>query len=192
MTGDASAADRGEPPLRLFVALDLPERVRGALAAAGAAAAPAVWRPVAPDALHVTLAFLGSRPAADVGLIEPLLAAEAGTPAPRLAVRGALLLPPRRARVLTVALDDPEGTLAALQARMSAGLAAAGVYTPEARPFRAHVTIARLRPRAQPPRAAEIALDHEPFAAGPLTLYRSRLHPSGARYEPVVSAPLAG
>ena len=53
--------------LRLFVALDLPAPARAALAAFRAAAAdPAIWRPVPDEALHLTLAFLGHRPEADV------------------------------------------------------------------------------------------------------------------------------
>jgi 2'-5' RNA ligase len=181
-----------EPRLRLFVALELPDGVRAALAAAGEAADAEVWRPIAAGALHVTLAFLGSRPAGDVAAIGRVLATEATTPAPHLAVRGALLLPPRGARALAVALDDPGGSLAALQARVSEGLAEAGVYAPEARPFRAHVTIARLRPRARSPRTAGVTVDPAPFTAGPLTLYRSLTHPSGARYEPVASTVLPG
>ena len=49
-----------------------------------------------------------------------------------------LLLPPRRARVLTVALADATGALEApAGARVRRGSQAAGVYTPERRPFRA-------------------------------------------------------
>ena len=171
--------------LRLFVALDLPAAVRDALAAL--APDPAVWRRVKPEALHVTLAFLGARPESDVELIRPLIAASR---APRLALGEVLLLPPRRARVLTIELEDRTGALAELQARLSGGLEAAGVYTPEKRPFRPHVTIARLRPRARPPRTA--ALDVEPleFDGEAVTLYVSRLHPSGARYEALASARL--
>jgi len=178
-----------ERPLRLFVALDLPDLVRDTLA--NLEVDRDTWRPVAREALHVTLAFLGARPPADVAAIEPIVAAEASTAAPQLALGAILLLPPRRARVLTVALDDPDGALAALQARVSAGLAGAGVYTPEKRPFRAHVTIARLRPRVRPPRAA--ALEPEPlaFAGRAVTLYVSRLRPSGARYEPLATASLS-
>jgi 2'-5' RNA ligase len=182
----------GERPLRLFVALDLPAAAREALLAFQAAAAdPAVWRHLTVDALHLTLAFLGSRPPGDVGAVEPVLAAEAGGPAPGLALGGALLLPPRRARVLCAELEDPDGTLAALQARVSGGLAAAGVYVPEKRPFRAHATVARLRPRARAPR--EIAAVPAPlrFHAEAVTLYASRLHPAGARYDALARAPLA-
>jgi 2'-5' RNA ligase len=175
--------------LRLFVALELPEAARDALAAVRPD--PEVWRRVAPEALHVTLAFLGSRAPEDVASIEPVVAAEAGGAAPRLELGDVLLLPPRRARVLTVAVEDLDGTLAALQARVSGALAAAGVYTPETRPFRPHVTIARLRPRTRPPRDAALTVDRLQFRGEAVTLYVSRLHPSGARYEPVSRAMLA-
>ena len=85
--------------------------------------------------------------------------------------------------MLTVALDDPDGTLAVLQGRVSAGLEAAGVFVPEKRPFRAHVTVARLRPRERAPRSVDAAPEPLELHAGPLTLFESRLHPHGARYE---------
>ena len=121
----------------------------------------------------------------DVPAVDEVLVRRGG-PGPRLALADALLLPPRRPRVLCAALADPDGTLAALQSRVSDGLAAAGVYTPETRPFRAHATVARLRPRARA--AAPIAAAPEPleFRGEALTLFLSRLHPHGARYEPLV------
>lgn len=169
--------------LRLFVALELSAAARAALAAfRGVEADPRIWRPVADDALHLTLAFLGRRPGGDVESISEVLREEAGPP-PRLVLGAPLLLPPRRSRVLTVALDDPDGTLAALQGRVSAGLEGAGVFAPEKRPFRAHVTVARLRPRERAPRSVDAAPEPLEFHAGPLTLFVSRLHPRGARYE---------
>jgi RNA 2',3'-cyclic 3'-phosphodiesterase len=176
--------------LRLFVALDLPETARSALLAFREAAAdPEVWRPVAPEAIHLTLAFLGRRPETDVAAIEGVLRAASG-PAPRLALAAGLLLPPRRARVLCAEVDDPDGTLVALQERVSNGLAEAGVYEPEKRPYRAHVTVARLRPRKRPPRAVSGEPEPLEFSGGPLTLYVSRLHPKGARYEPLARVSL--
>ena len=138
--------------LRLFVALDLPAAAVGALERfRDAAADPAVWRPLDAATFHVTLAFLGHRPEGDVAPAGAVLGGLAAREPPALALADGLLLPPRRARVLTVALADEGGALGALQAELAAGLAAAGVYTPEARPFRPHVTVARIRSGARGP-----------------------------------------
>jgi 2'-5' RNA ligase len=170
--------------LRLFVALDLPEAVRAELAAyRDTVADPAVWRPVGRDAFHVTLAFLGRRADDDAARVAALLPEHAAAPALRVA--GALLLPPRRARVLTVGLEDPDGTLGGLQARVSADLAGAGLYVPERRPFRPHVTLARLRAGAGAPRAAPPPPPSVAFSGTAVTLYRSDLSPAGATYVPL-------
>jgi RNA 2',3'-cyclic 3'-phosphodiesterase len=192
--GAADAADGVSSPVRLFVAAELPpEAVAALVAFRDAAADPDVWRPVAAESLHVTLAFMGARdPAAVPGASAVVReAAAAAGAAPRLALSGALLLPPRRARVLCADLEDTDGALGALQDRVSAALAAAGLYTPEARPFRAHVTVARLRPRARPPRAVAVAPEPVAFAAAAVTLFASRLHPHGARYAALERVPFA-
>jgi len=177
--------------IRLFVAADLPTPVRLALAAFRDAADPAVWRPVPDEALHVTLAFLGHLPEEAAETAAAVLDRAPG-PAPRLAVAGPLLLPPRRARVLCAALADPDGTLAALQRRVSDGLETAGLYTPEKRPFRAHTTVARLRSGAHSPRGLPDGLAPEPleFHVDAVTLYRSHLGRGGARYEALHRVPV--
>jgi RNA 2',3'-cyclic 3'-phosphodiesterase len=186
----SSGRDSPARALRLFVALELPEAARSALVTfRDAAADPDVWRPVPDEALHLTLAFLGRRPAADVAIVSSVLH-EAAEIAPRLQLAGALLLPPRRARVLCASLDDPDRVLSDLQARVSDELTAAGVYTPEKRPFRAHATVARLRPRARAPRSVPAVPEPLEFTGGPLTLFESRLHPHGARYVPLTRVSL--
>ena len=173
--------------LRLFVALDLPAPARAALAAFRAAAAdPEIWRPLPDEALHLTLAFLGHRPAGAGDVL-----ANAPMHAPRLALGAALALPPKRPRVLTAEVADPHGSLRALQRAVSEGLAARRLYQPEARAYRPHATVARLRPDAKA-RRAELP-DPEPleFRGEALTLYRSQLRREGARYEPLASFPLS-
>jgi 2'-5' RNA ligase len=184
----ASSPDAPRPPrLRLFVALDLPGAAVDALARfRDEAADPDVWRPLDPATFHVTLAFLGHRPEAEVPAIAAVLTALAPRESPALALADGLLLPPRRARVLTVALAD-DGELARLQAEVSDGLAAAGVYQPESRPFRPHVTVARLRPGARAPRTLSAAPDPVAFSARDVVLYRSRPARGGARYDPLVT-----
>jgi RNA 2',3'-cyclic 3'-phosphodiesterase len=174
------------PKLRLFVALDLPDAPRAALARfRDAAADPAVWRPLPDASFHVTLAFLGHRPEADVDRVAAALRGVEPWRPLATALGDGLLLPPRRARVLTVALADPGGAIVALQAEVAAALAAAGVYEPEARPFRPHVTVARLRAGARAPRKLDAAPEALSFTAGDVTLYRSRVGRGGAVYEPL-------
>ena len=177
--------------LRLFVALDLPAPARAALAAFRAAAAdPAVWRPLPDEALHLTLAFIGHRPEADVPVLVDVLR-RAETTAPRLVLGAALALPPRRPRVLTAEVVDRDGTLGVLQAALSRDLASLGLYTPEKRPYRPHATVARLRPDARAGRGELPAPEPLEFRGEALTLYQSRLRREGARYEPLARLPLS-
>jgi len=173
------------PTERLFVALDLPGSARAALAEFRGRADPRVWRPVPDEALHVTLAFLGHHPEGTSERVAEVVRASAG-PAADLALGPGLLLPPRRARVVTVEIEDRSGALAALQGRVAESLAAAGVYEPERRRFRPHATVARLKAGERAPRS--LGLDPpEPveFDGEAVTLYRSRLSRTGARYEPL-------
>lgn len=148
-------------------------------------------RAVAPEGLHVTLCFLGGRAADEV----PEIAAACESALQRravgaLALDAGLWLPPRRPRVLAVRLDDPSATLARAQAALSEALSAGSWYTPEKRPFLPHVTVARVSARARV-RAIELPkLPPLTFLAPAVTLYRSRLQRSGARYEPLASVSL--
>ncbi|MGN6170793.1 MAG: 2'-5' RNA ligase family protein, partial [Solirubrobacteraceae bacterium] len=102
---------------------------------------------------------------------------------PELGLEAGLWLPPRRPRVLGVTLDDSSGALARIQGAVCTALADRGWYTPEKRPFLPHVTVARVYARARV-RAAELPpLQSLRFRAPAVTLYRSRLQRSGARYE---------
>jgi RNA 2',3'-cyclic 3'-phosphodiesterase len=175
--------------LRLFVALELPVAAREALSAFRDRADPQVWRPVRDEALHVTLAFLGHRPAGDVDVVAGVLRGIEVAAVP-LALGAGLLLPPRRARVLCAAVQDVSGALGSLQASVGDGLTVAGVYEPEKRPFRAHATVARLRSGARAPRAIEDGPEPLAFSGGPLTLFQSRPGRGGAAYEPLVQVVL--
>jgi RNA 2',3'-cyclic 3'-phosphodiesterase len=100
-------------------------------------------------------------------------------------------LPPRRPRVLAVDLEDPEGSCARLQAAVSASLEALGVFAPEKRAFRPHVTVARVRKGARVDRRLPALEQRMTFAAASLTLYRSRLSPKGASYDALARTPLS-
>lgn len=186
-----------EPRLRLFVAAELPRGVRRRLAAWGRAAAAAdpALRALDAPALHVTLAFLGPRPAAEtdaLGAVVDGVAAGAGGPV-RLRLAGTLWLAPRRPQVLSAALDDEDGALRALHAVLLPALAgvAAG-WEPERRPLRPHVTVARVRRGERPEVESAPPAPTAAFAVPALVLYRSLPSPRGSRYEALARAPLPG
>lgn len=188
------------PRARLFVALDLPDETREGIVAWGKEElADAGLRPVAPESLHVTLAFLGYRPEKEIEQIAAVVADSAG-PAPWVELRDPEQRPPRgRARLFALPAISP-GT-EALQAGLEQKLVEKGFYKPEKRPFWPHVTVARVRPEARGSRRPAVVSEppgplpeelREPRIAVRMTLYRSVLQPTGARYVPLAQVELPG
>ncbi len=142
-------------------------------------------RPVAVEALHVTLVFLGYLPEKEIGRVTSTAFRRlGGMDVPRLAVREVRGVPPRSPRLFALDLADESERATAVQAAASDALAAAKLCRPEKRPFWPHVTIARLkRGERRPPPLEGPQPPQEPFVASVVTLYRSHLSPRGARYE---------
>jgi 2'-5' RNA ligase len=184
----------GDEHIRLFAALELPGEVREALVGWRAKATDGIpsLRLLSPESLHVTLCFLGGRPAEEVPGISAAIDTVSELPPASLSLERAIWLPRRRPRVLAVSLDDAGGRLLAVQESLSRTLGAGGWYRPERRPFLGHVTVARVgrdgiaRPPTLP---APPPLE---FAGDRVTLFRSRLSPGGARYEALASVRLGG
>ncbi|HVQ57399.1 MAG TPA: RNA 2',3'-cyclic phosphodiesterase [Solirubrobacterales bacterium] len=185
--------------VRLFVALDLPELVRAEIGGWGRQELtdPAL-RPVPVENLHITLAFLGSRPHEDV---EPVVEAvrECAGAAPIVSLMDVAARPARRPRVFGLPAISPGAEI--LQAALSERLVAEDLYKPEKRPFWPHVTVARVRSEgrgSRRPMRVEKFPDElpagllEPFLGVRLALYRSELQPSGARYVPLAQVELPG
>ncbi len=149
-------------------------------------------RVIARADLHATLCFLGWRSQEEIDAIGDACGVLAAYAAPELRIGEATWLPPRQPRVLAVELQDPTGALAREQAVLSEVLAAGGWYRPEKRPYLAHVTVARLGRGTRVRRRPLPDLPALSFRATRVTLYRSRLLRSGARYEPLDSVELAG
>jgi RNA 2',3'-cyclic 3'-phosphodiesterase len=184
----SEAAER----VRLFAALELPEEARSVLLRwRSSEAAVDRLRLIGSDALHATLCFLGWRGDDEIEQIGAACAsALRGVGRPELALGQALWLPPRRPRVLAVELDDSTRALTKLQASLSDALCEGGWYTPEKRPYLAHVTVARVPARARV-RAGELSQPPRlEFLPPAVTLYRSRLERAGARYEPLARVEL--
>jgi 2'-5' RNA ligase len=166
--------------------MELPETARGELAdwRADAFAGREDVRLVAPEALHVTLVFLGYRPEKEIPRIAELVRASvpAGEP-PELAATGVKPLPPRRPRLFALDLEDDGGRAVAVQAALSDAFAAEKLYVPEKRPFWPHVTLARVKRSAPAAPLEPPPPPSAPWRADAVTLYRSTLLPQGARYD---------
>jgi 2'-5' RNA ligase len=175
----------GDGTLRLFLALRLPLPVLDSLVAWGDRHLTA-GRRVARESLHVTVAFLGARPAGDLPAITGALHAAAGAACP-FELAAARYRETRS--VGMVVLEDPSGGAGRLAADLHERLEALGVYRREQRPWLPHVTVLRFRQRPglrpEPPKLGQ-------FVPSGLAAYLSRLHPSGARYEVLESTPLGG
>jgi RNA 2',3'-cyclic 3'-phosphodiesterase len=184
MASPASVA--GDERLRLFLALRLPEPALDALEAWQRRHLDGV-RAVPRDHLHVTLAFLGHRPAADLDAVVAALreAAAAARPDRRLEA-----LRYRETRsVAMVVLDDLSGGATALAEDVQGRLESLGLYRREGRPWLPHVTVARFRARPglrlEPPAMGT-------FVPSDAAAYLSRLHPGGAQYAVLESVALGG
>jgi 2'-5' RNA ligase len=175
----------GDERQRLFCALRLPDA-----AAAGIAAWQALelrgGRIVPPHHLHVTLAFLGGRPAGELPAIAAALrAAAVGAGEIRLHVRG--YRETRSVGMLT--FDDEGGRATALAERLHDRLEALAVYRREARPWLPHVTVLRFRER---PRLTPAPPDLGEVVPSDAAVFISRLRPGGAEYDALETAALGG
>ncbi len=175
---------------RLFVGVELPQRIRTGLSALQGGLRGARW--VAPESLHLTLRFIGEvdrRQAEDI-------AAELGAlRAPRFAVRLAgagTFGSDRRPRALWAGIA-PSPDLHRLKRQVDSLCARAGLG-PDERRFAPHVTLARIRSgvRGAAERRANAlagAVTGE-FPVEDVVLFESRLGAGGPHYERVVRYPL--
>jgi 2'-5' RNA ligase len=201
------AADPSTGPWRLFIALPLPEPLRQAILPWQRAAQRLLpeglrWTP--PEQWHLTLRFLGDVDPEEVPLLtEALQTACAGQRILRLSFEGCGCFPsPDRPRVLWLGLAGELAALETFQSRVQQLTASWGQR--EDRPFRAHLTLARIREaspaarqglaRVLPRLPVPPAL---PWTADRVVLFRSELHPQGAIHTPLhecvlMPAPPAG
>ena len=175
--------------MRLFIALDLPDDLRDALAALQTRL-PNGARPVPEENLHLTLAFLGDQPDKAIEAIHDGLET-IRAPAPSLMLGGASLFGGRRGQALALAADGGP-PLRELHDRVMSRLRGAGVQ-PDRRRFRPHVTLARLSGGRDPAPAlaALTGITLGPSKPHGFSLVQSTLHPDGALHETLATYPLA-
>lgn len=174
------------------MAVPLPDEIRMALAdRLGAVAVPG--KVVPPENWHITLRFLG---ATDQVAYERVLAAldESGLgPGFEVGLGEMGAFPrPRSATVTWLAVTEGQDRLEELAGEAEEAAQAAG-FAPEDRPFRAHLTLSRVRPPQDVSRLIEEvpAVDLE-WRCRSIVVYRSHPGRGGVRYEPLETFPLDG
>ena len=187
--------------LRLFIALELPERWKEELAATQERVRrrlkfPLKW--VRPEGVHLTLKFLGAVDEARLAAIQEAVAGTAGRHAPLTLKLGELgSFGGRRPRVVWVGLGGETSQLGILQASIDKTMAGLG-FEPEVRTYNAHLTLARVPDRLSrlqqdeilhavgnvaPPMPVETTFDE-------VSLMQSTLRRDGAVYERLFAGPM--
>lgn len=190
---------RGDRPEigRAFVAVRPPDTALEAVAGAVEAGRPVReglrWEE-RPDHWHLTLQFLG--PLCRLAPVVDALAAAATECGPfRFRFGGAGAFPtPRRARVVWIGAAEGQTEMVSLAGSVSAALGPVG-YQAERRPFRAHLTLARLKVPGDVG-AVLAAIGAGPvgpaFTVAEVVLYESRLSRQGSTYSVLERFPLRG
>jgi 2'-5' RNA ligase len=190
--GRERAARPEAKPLRLFVAVEIPEAVKEAVEEAFAP-----WRKAFPKArwvprenLHVTLKFLGRTWPRLVDWVPEQVEAAAVDVSPFVAkLRGVGSFPSaKRGRALWAGFADDE-PIGALAAEIEAALA--DEFPAEKRPFHPHLTVARSEPPLKLPTAfSATELESDEWDVDHVTLFRSHLRRPAPLYEPLARFPL--
>ncbi len=179
--------------MRCFIAIDISEEIKAQLADLQQELAGSVdirkgdvkW--VRPEAMHLTLKFLGEIRDADVMEICRIVKEVAGRHrAFDFAVKEVGHFGGRSARVLWVGAGQQCEPLSALQQDLEEQLAEAG-WPKEARKFSAHLTLCRVRNTKAGTRLAEATGQFRDFdlgavRAGSVCVYESKLTPQGPIY----------
>jgi len=183
----------------MFVAIELPEEIRDKLSAHArrlrelVPAAQASWS--RPENIHLTLKFVGEITKDRAARLSEATARAAEHRGPlRIEIAGTGAFPTRGSpRVLWIGLNDLEGGLTRLHEQIERESARVG-FEQEARSFKPHLTLARLR---KPDHAKALAAAHlempfeaDQFTATEVLVIRSELSSSGSKYTTISRHPL--
>jgi 2'-5' RNA ligase len=186
--------------MRLFLAVDLDDAARAAMAAEQSRIAKAVDRRALPkfvkaDQMHMTLVFLGEVDAPQSRDLIEAMQTRLQQPSFDAVFDGIGMFPPREApKILWIGVTAGAHELIALQQEVAARAQALG-FPLEKRPFQPHLTIGRWRDGRPRDRAAIRAVPPAAVNARVhivcVTLYQSRLSPAGPAYTPLARANLS-
>lgn len=184
--------------MRLFIGVELSDHVKRRAAEIADALretlgprAHARWIPA--ENLHITLWFIGEVDDERGAAITNALNRPFGVAPFDLELRGAGAFPPSGPpRVFWIGAGRGGESMLALYSDLAARLKPLG-FEPERRAYSAHLTIARVKDaRSRDVRSVLKRIDADAGSCriAAVTLFRSRLSPKGASYEPLVRVPL--
>jgi 2'-5' RNA ligase len=176
--------------IRLFIAIDIPERIRDEIADTYRAIPGARW--IDETSLHCTLRFIGEIPETEINTITSSLR-HVSSPKVTLKVSNAGFFPPRKEpRILWFGFDYPPEFLT-LQSKIEKACINSGLE-PDLRKFHPHITVARLN-NPHKEKVAEFIVSNslfttEQFEVSEFHLYRSLAGKNTSHYEKLLSFPL--
>jgi 2'-5' RNA ligase len=187
---------------RLFIAIPLPDAIRRQVAELSANLQKGFQftpnRPSwsNPEAIHLTLIFLGETPA---GMVEPISRildeVAADFEQLRIEVKRLGVFPHwRHPKVLWAGIRDRSHQVEPLHQALEKRLVQLG-FRPEEKEFHPHLTLARFKYLKGVAAVESVVNSHQSFKFGPfhapeMVLYQSRLHPLGAIHTPLHRAAL--
>lgn len=192
-------ADRGT--IRAFLAMDPPPEVLRRIVDIQEVLKKTLRGPISwvrPEGIHLTLKFFGDMAAEDLPPISEVVSGQAaGMRALHLNIKGLGVFPGiRRPRVLWLGVGGEVARLIALQGVLDQGFETCGIKKEE-RPFRAHLTLARIKSPQGLSGLDKVLEEKEAESAGSfeakgLILFKSDLTPKGAIYTVLADFPFQG
>jgi len=183
--------------VRLFVAVELPELITGALRELMQSMRRDLpgLRWVRPEGIHLTLKFLGETDGGRLAVIAAALGGAGRDVAPfRLRAGGAIPFPDRGTpRLIWTEIEGDLESARRLAAAIDRAMASLG-FPPEGREFKAHLTLGRVRGRSRGDWRAALQKTGEQargeFEVREYVLFQSLLSPGGSIYTPLQRFPL--
>ena len=184
--------------IRAFIAIELPEDVIAFIGkiqeGVGSYGFKVRW--VRPENIHLTLKFLGEINNQDIKKAgDAIISAASENASMSLGAKGIGVFPGvKRPRVLWTGITGQIKGLSDLQKTLDEKLETVG-FPKEKRPFRGHLTIARVKGNIDARRLIDAMkefgkFESKKFMVDEMVLFRSELKPSGAEYTKLMNAAL--
>jgi len=188
----------GSDTIRAFIAIELPEEIiafiRKIQEGIKSYGFKARW--VRPENIHLTLKFLDNINNEDIKKAGDAIISAAGENASMsLGAKGIGVFPGvKRPRVIWTGIAGQTKELTDLQKTLDGKLETVG-FPKEKRPFKGHLTIARIKGKVDARRLIDAMkefgrFESKTFMANEVVLFKSELKPSGAVYSKLMSAAL--